>query len=211
MIYTKKIRSAIRFAIKTHEIYQKQKRKGKDVAYISHPLTVGIILASTGAKEDVVVAGILHDTIEDSIKGKKVSEKMLIERFGGEVAALVASVTEKDKELSWDQRKQSAISSIPHLSHESLLLKSADVVSNVSELIDDFARKGDSIFSDFNAPKDKILDHHIKAIGVIVSCWEKNPLKSDLISLAGDLKKIKLLKLTENSLYDKKCSQHITN
>jgi len=97
MIYTSKIQKAIKFSIKTHEVYQKQKRKGKDIPYIVHPLTVGIILASVKASEDVVIAGILHDTIEDSIPEKKVTKKMLIERFGKKVADLVESVTEKIK------------------------------------------------------------------------------------------------------------------
>ncbi len=42
---------AIRFSIRTHEVFQKQKRKGKDIAYINHPLTVGVILARAGATE----------------------------------------------------------------------------------------------------------------------------------------------------------------
>ncbi len=70
MILTPKIRSAIRFAIKTHEVDQKQARKGKDIAYIGHPLTVGLILARAGANEDTIIAGILHDTIEDSTAGE---------------------------------------------------------------------------------------------------------------------------------------------
>ena len=81
MIYKPKIQHAIRFAIKTHEIYQKQKRKGKDIPYIIHTLTVGLILAKAGVSEDVVIAGILHDTIEDSIDKKKVTKEMIIERF----------------------------------------------------------------------------------------------------------------------------------
>jgi (p)ppGpp synthase/HD superfamily hydrolase len=45
MISTPKLKKAIRFATKTHEVYQKQKRKGKDIPYITHPLAVGRILA----------------------------------------------------------------------------------------------------------------------------------------------------------------------
>jgi len=45
MIYTKQIHTAIQFAIKVHEIDTKKKRKGKDVPYVTHPLTVGLILA----------------------------------------------------------------------------------------------------------------------------------------------------------------------
>ncbi len=107
MIYTPKIKDAVRFSIKTHEIYQQQKRKGKskNIPYITHPLTVGLILARAGADEDVVAAGILHDTIEDSISEKKVTKEMLAERFGERVAGIVAHVSET-KGLSWEVRKQ---------------------------------------------------------------------------------------------------------
>ena len=77
LVYSYRLKNAIRFATKTHEVYQKQKRKGKDVPYIIHPLAVGLILARAGACEDVVIAGILHDTIEDSIAEKKVTRSML--------------------------------------------------------------------------------------------------------------------------------------
>ncbi len=77
MLYNYKISRAIRFSTKTHEVYQKQKRKGKDIPYITHPITVGLILSRAGADENTVVAGILHDTIEDSVEEKKVSEEML--------------------------------------------------------------------------------------------------------------------------------------
>jgi guanosine-3',5'-bis(diphosphate) 3'-pyrophosphohydrolase len=99
MLYSYKISRAVRFSLKTHEVYQKQKRKGKDIPYITHPLTVGLILSRVGADEDTVVAGILYDTIEDSVPEKKVSSEMLEKRFGKEVAELVQSVSETNKEL----------------------------------------------------------------------------------------------------------------
>ncbi|MBF8280961.1 MAG: HD protein [Candidatus Magasanikbacteria bacterium] len=54
MIYTTLIKDAIKFSIKTHEVYQKQKRKGKDIPYITHPLTVGLILSAAGANEETM-------------------------------------------------------------------------------------------------------------------------------------------------------------
>src|ERR1019366_6852470 len=97
MIFSLRIKSAIQLSIQVHELDQKQKRKGKDIPYITHPLTVGIILARAGASEDVIIAGILHDTIEDSIPEKKVSYGMIAENFGENVAELVESVTEPAK------------------------------------------------------------------------------------------------------------------
>jgi (p)ppGpp synthase/HD superfamily hydrolase len=97
MLYTEKIRKAIKFSAKTHNHYQQQTRKGKVIPYITHPLTVGIILLLAKAREDVVCAGILHDTIEDSTKEKKVTYEMIEGRFGKEVADGVLSVTEEEK------------------------------------------------------------------------------------------------------------------
>jgi hypothetical protein len=199
MITTIKLQKAIKFAIKTHEVYQKQKRKGKDIAYITHPLAVALILSQARAKEEVVIAGILHDTIEDSIEKKRVSYEMIEDRFGKEVADLVLSVTEKNKDKSWDERKEEALEDIKSFSKDSLLLKSADVVANLSELVDDYAKDGEKVFERFNAPKEKSLLHHLRVIQAIISKWPENPLESDLGYLAYQLRMMDNFKFAENS------------
>jgi len=190
MLKTLRLHKAIKFAIKTHEVYQKQKRKGKDVAYIVHPMTVALILSENKASEDVVLAGVLHDTIEDSIQEKRVSYDMINERFGMEVADLVWSVTEKEKEDSWQKRKKKALEEIKGFSEDSLFLKSADVVSNTSELVDDYYRNKDDVFEIFNASKEEVIEHQLKVIQVLVDNWLDNPLKEDLKYLSFELKKM---------------------
>jgi hypothetical protein len=198
MIKTIQLQKAIKFAIKTHEVYQKQKRKGKDIAYITHPLTVGLLLSQNKAKKEVILAGILHDTIEDSIEEKKVSYEMLKERFDQEVADLVLSVTEKNKALSWKERKETALEEIKEFSKDSLLLKSADMIANLSEIVDDYKKDKDKIFERFNASKEEIILHQLKAIQVIISKWPNNPFASDLIYLAYELRMMHNFKLTTN-------------
>jgi len=188
MIYTDKIQKAIKFAIKTHEVYQKQKRKGKDVPYITHPLTAGLILARAGASDDVVAAGILHDTIEDSSPGKRVTREMIAERFGEEVAELVDSVTEKDKDASWGERKSEALEHIKTFSHGSVLVKSADVISNVSEILDDHATVGEEVWKRFSMPKEKVVKNYLRVIAALVTLWPKSPLSEDLPILADKLR-----------------------
>lgn len=191
MKLTIKIQKAIKFAAKTHNQYQQQTRKGKVIPYITHPLTVGLILSLANSSEDIIVAGILHDTIEDSVDDKKVTSEMLTERFGENVAQLVLSVTEQDKRLSWEDRKKEALEHIKNFSHDSLLVKSADIIGNLSELIDDYARYGDKTFYRFNAPKEKIVDYQIKLIEVILKTWPDSPLFEDLSVLSDGLKTIK--------------------
>jgi (p)ppGpp synthase/HD superfamily hydrolase len=189
MFQLSKIQKAIKFAVKTHEVYQKQKRKGKDVSYIVHPLTVGILLSRAGANDDVIAAGILHDTIEDSVPEKKVTFEMLEERFGKKVARMVLDVTETDKDLPWEQRKAQAIQHVEKFSHDSLLVKSADVISNTSEIIDDHARYGDQVFDRFSAPKEKNIENKRTLIAAILKRWPENPFASELKRLANVLKK----------------------
>lgn len=187
MLQLYKTQKAIKFATKTHEVYQKQKRKGKDISYITHPLTVGLILSQIGAIQDVVCAGILHDTMEDCTPEKKVTFEMLEERFGTEVAQMVLDVTETDKTLSWEERKKQALEHVKTFSHDSLLVKSADVVSNLSEMVDDYEKDGDQIFLRFNASKDRKIKTSLEMISAIISRWSENPLARELRFLADKL------------------------
>lgn len=187
LLFPVRIQKAIRFSIKTHEVYQKQKRKGKDIPYITHPLTVGIILARTGASEAVVIAGVLHDTIEDSTATRKVTKEMITDRFGEDVATLVDSVTEQDKDLPWEDRKREALEHIATFSNDSLLVKSADVIANGSELIEDYREHGEDVFANFNAPKDKILGHYLRVIETITAKWPDSPLAADLEAVKASI------------------------
>ncbi|MFA5644558.1 MAG: HD domain-containing protein [Patescibacteria group bacterium] len=190
IVYSDKIRRAIKFASKTHNQYQQQNRKGKVIPYITHPLTVGIILSLAKASEDVIIAGILHDTIEDSPEHKKVTPEMITERFGKNVVKLVLSVTEKNRNLSWEERKKEALRHIKDFSNDSLLVKSADVLANYSELVDDHNRYGDEVFNRFNGSKEEIIVHQLKIISAVLTKWPENPLYWDLKLLACDLEGI---------------------
>lgn len=187
MIYSEKIKRSIRFAIKTHEVYQKQKRKGKDIPYITHPLTVGLILAHAGAGEDVIVAGILHDTIEDCTKTKPVTKKMIADRFGETVAMIVADVTEPPKDVQHDQRKRAALEHIQQFSESSLLVKSADTLSNLSDLLSDYHDEEEKTFSRFNGRRDKILNNYNRVITALLVKWPESPLSDDLRKVQQEL------------------------
>lgn len=180
MKYTNKIQSAIEFAINVHQIDRDQKRKGKNIPYITHPLTVGLILSQANASEDVIIAGILHDTIEDSIKEKKITKEIISEYFGNNIAELVNSVSEENKNDSWELRKLEALEHIKHFSNDSVLLKSADIISNVTEILSDYNKIGDNVFNNFKSGKDKTLGNYERVIDALLLRYEDSPLSSDL-------------------------------
>ena len=82
-----KIHDAIIFATLKH---QNQKRKGTEIPYIVHPMEVMQILTENGCSKNVIVAGILHDTLEDTDTRPEEIEK----RFGKAIRAIVQTECE---------------------------------------------------------------------------------------------------------------------
>lgn len=123
------ISSAIEFAAYHH---REQRRKNPEQEpYIIHPIGVAQILWSEGRvrNADVLIAAILHDTIEDT----GATYEMILEQFGEPIASIVAEVTD-DKSLPKAERKQKQIDNAPHKSPEAKLVKLADKLYNLRDL-----------------------------------------------------------------------------
>ena len=126
------ILKATDFAAKKHK---RQKRKGANgEPYINHPIEVARLLIEDGKIDDceVLVAAILHDTIEDT----ETSEAEITELFGERVCGFVREVTD-DKTLSKAERKELQIAHAPHLSDGAKQIKIADKISNIEDIAED--------------------------------------------------------------------------
>ncbi len=120
---------AINFAAKKHH---SQKRKGADgEPYINHPLEVLNLLTSVGKIEDfnVLIAAVLHDTIEDTETTKEEITKL----FGAEVCETVLELTD-DKSLPKPVRKQLQIEHAPYISKDAKQIKLCDKISNIRDV-----------------------------------------------------------------------------
>jgi len=176
MVFTSRIICAINFAGRCH---CGATRKGKeDVEYVTHPLGVAVILAGIGCDEEIVIAGILHDTVEDS-KGK-ITLHDIAKEFGDRVGRIVGDVTEKDKSLPWDERKKRALEHIPHMDKDSMLVKSADLLYNLRDLALDLETVGDEVYDRFNAPKEKQHARFSNVVRALADAWPDNPLLAEL-------------------------------
>ncbi len=174
------LQRATNFAIKVHELDVKKKRKGKDIPYITHPLSVGLILSRISHDENIIAAGILHDTIEDCEPYGSVTKDLLEKMFNKDISRMVNDVTEQDKTLPWFERKMEALEHIKHMKQDSLLVKCADVLQNLVELNQDIRMEGLSVFEKFNATKEETILRYQKLIPEIKNTWPDNPLLRDL-------------------------------
>ena len=121
--------NALDFAAKKH---RDQRRLDADATpYINHPIELAALLVNEGSVDDskVLVAAILHDTVEDTETTPQELERL----FGFEIAHIVMEVTD-DKSLPKAERKRLQIENAAHCSMPAKLVKLADKVCNLRDM-----------------------------------------------------------------------------
>lgn len=128
-------------------------RKGSQIPYIAHPIDVAAILIKNNASEEVIIAGLLHDVIEE----ENVKLQELEDQFGRNITQLVNFATEPaelrkgDRKKSWKARKQHTLDHLKTATQEEKLLSCADKLSNIRDTINDHKEQGDKLWERFNA------------------------------------------------------------
>lgn len=138
---------AIELAVKAHE---EQKRKGTETAYITHPFSVAVTLARAGCSDEIIAAGILHDTVEDT----PVEIEFIRKEFGDVVASIVKSCSEPDKSLPWEERKTHTLESLKNAPLQVRLVSCADKLHNLRTIARERNSRGDGVWRRFNRGKD---------------------------------------------------------
>jgi (p)ppGpp synthase/HD superfamily hydrolase len=118
------------------ERHRDQRRKGTgQVPYVNHLADVARLLAvaTKGADAELVAAGWLHDTVEDTAT----SHDELVSAFGDDVASLVREVTD-DKSLPKAERKRLQVVKTSAKTPRARMIKLADLTSNLRQLPDDW-------------------------------------------------------------------------
>ncbi len=138
---------AIEFAARAH---RGQLRKGSRLPYVFHPLSVGRILLDAGCGVETVIAGFLHDTVEDT----QVTIGEIASLFGERVAFLVTGASEKDKADTWENRKRETLEKLETADVEVVVLSCADKLDNIRSIRSDMKRTGEDVWKRFNRPKE---------------------------------------------------------
>jgi (p)ppGpp synthase/HD superfamily hydrolase len=121
-------REAVAFADERHA-GQKRENDG-DIPFVTHPIEVACLLHEAGCREEVVAAGALHDVMEDT----DAEPGELEERFGPEVARLVAAVSD-DPSIEDDARRKAALrEQVAGAGEQAAAIFAADKVSKAREL-----------------------------------------------------------------------------
>ena len=150
---TDDMRKAVQFALEAHK---GQVRKVNGAPYVSHLFDVAEILLNAKASENLVIAGILHDIIEDTSFTDKDILALFPSPKGQAILHIIVADNESDKSASWIERKTETITYAQNSDdEEGLLLICADKISNLSSLVENMEICGEMVWKYFNSPKDK--------------------------------------------------------
>jgi (p)ppGpp synthase/HD superfamily hydrolase len=161
---------ALKFAAERHH---GQRREADDAEFILHPLEVAQLLRGRGYPDAVVAAGVLHDSLEST----DATPLELEQRFGPEVARLVAAVTEPSSGGTYAERKARLRESIQRAGNDAAVVYAADKVAKARELRITLARDWAAATSSETADK---LDHYWASLGMLERVLGDDPFVSQL-------------------------------
>ncbi|MCA0444000.1 HD domain-containing protein [Corynebacterium amycolatum] len=153
-------------------------RKGSGVPYISHPMSVMSIAASVTNDEDVLLAALFHDILEDVPENYSRAE--MEDEFGPRVVEIVEGVTKDSSLPSWQERADAYLEQLSHGSEESLIVAAADKFHNLSQTLEDLERDGHALWERFRSTPSQQLWWYTSVRNVIAERLPDLPLLADL-------------------------------
>ncbi len=153
---TDKIAQALALAVQAHD---GQTRKETAIPYIAHPMGVASIALEHGADEELAMAALLHDAVEDG--GAEYAERIR-SLFGDRVADIVAGCTdgvpdENGIKSAWPERKRAYLEHLKSASSDVLLVSGSDKLHNARAIVEDLLNLGLRVFDRFSASKQQTL------------------------------------------------------
>lgn len=149
-----RFRRAFLFASEKHA---KQARKASTIPYITHLMGVASLVLEAGGDEDLAIAALLHDVVEDC--GGAPMLKEVRRRFGSRVAKIVDGCTDAYAypKPPWRERKEKYLARLRAENSDTRLVSAADKLSNIRSILSDYRALGESVWSRFNGGREGTL------------------------------------------------------
>jgi len=149
-----RLQGAFRYAAEKHD---GQTRKQSAVPYISHLMAVASLVLEAGGDEDMAIAALLHDVVEDC--GGMPRMREVRKQFGPRVAEMVEGCTDSfgEPKPEWLERKKDYLREVKHADVETRLVSASDKLHNVRTILADYRKDGEAIWTRFNGGREGTL------------------------------------------------------
>ncbi|MDT5003230.1 MAG: hypothetical protein QOJ24_406 [Mycobacterium sp.] len=174
--------------------HHNQVRKGGDIPYVGHLLSVASLVINDGGSEDQAIAALLHDAVED--QGGPSTLQEIRANFGEDVARIVeqcsdAMPEEGQEKQPWPERKQRYIDHLGEVGQDTLLVSVADKLDNARSMLRDYHTHGAALWDRFNRknPQD-----HLWYYDKLLAAYRQRGLDSWMVDelgrVVGELKRL---------------------
>ncbi len=192
--YSDVVNHAFAFAAKHHD---QQVRKGTKLPYLTHPANVAVILTRYARDEQTVVAGILHDVVEDCVRDgftQEMLEQRIGEKFGSEVLETVLTVTyrrrgEDGVELSSADKKADYLVRLGSAGERARWVCAADKLHNASSILADLDRTMDAatVWNRFGGGRETTVEWYSAVYDKLVEFGFRGEIMEELAQVTAEL------------------------
>ena len=193
IVLTERFTDAVEYARQLHTEY----RKGSDIPYMAHLLGVAtLVMGEAGGRvpvtEDMIIAALLHDAVEDHGGTPRLRE--IEGRFGPEVSRMVAALSDTfaedhDKKEGWEERKNNYLTRLRNEPDDVLLISAADKLYNAKAILDDYKEIGPAVFDRFKRGAKEQL-WYFNELLKIFRAHPSNRIVNDLERVVEELKSV---------------------
>lgn len=181
---THKFDEAVAYAAEKH---RNQTRKGGDIAYLGHLLSVAGYVIEADGTETETIAALLHDTAEDQGGEETLAE--IRQKFGDTVADIVdeCSDTVVTPKPPWRERKQQYIDHLSEASDSAMLVSVADKLHNAHAILRDFRAEGAELWQRFSVTDAELHLWYYKSLLEVYAARFHNWLVDELTEVINTL------------------------
>jgi (p)ppGpp synthase/HD superfamily hydrolase len=190
-LLTERFAGALTFAWRVHG---RQVRKKTGIPYMAHVMAVSALALEHGADEDVAIAALLHDAVEDSEDGAATRDQ-IEERFGQRVARIVVACSDAiavpgQPKPDWRQRKETYLRHLADADEDVLLVSACDKVHNAGSILADLRAEGDAVWQRFTVNDPRIQLWYYASVTEILMRRLPGPLTAELGRIVNELSAI---------------------
>jgi len=134
-----------------------QTRKASTIPYVAHLMGVASLVLEFGGDEDMAIAALLHDVVEDCGGAPMLAQ--VRRHFGNRVAKIVEGCTDSytTPKPAWRERKENYIRHLKDADAETRLVSAADKLNNVRSILSDYRDVGEAVWTRFSGGRDGTL------------------------------------------------------
>ncbi|HXM11941.1 MAG TPA: HD domain-containing protein [Terriglobales bacterium] len=181
-----RLQRAFRYAAEKHE---GQTRKQTAVPYLSHLMAVASLVLEAGGDEDMAVAALLHDVVEDCGGMPRLRE--VRKQFGPRVASIVEGCTDSfgEPKREWAERKKDYLREVKHADADTRLVSASDKLHNVRTILSDYRQHGEAIWARFSGKKEGTLWYY-RALSDEYQRRNRNRITRELALVVAELERV---------------------